>query len=470
MSVSKKPKTSVEAAETLRQLEGIVASTMDGIISIDSDERIILFNCAAEEMFGLPAAVALGQKISRFMPERFRAGHSDHISGFRNARVGTRRMGGPGVTSGLRANGLEFPIEASISQIGSAHSAISTVILRDITERRAAEDARDLLAREVDHRAKNVLAVVQALLSLTRAPSKEAFVYAVQGRVEALGRAHSLLAQNRWEGAKMLQIIADETAPYNRPGQVQIDGPDIIVTANAVQPISLLIHELATNAVKYGALSLETGRVAIRTSLLPDGEVGLRWTEVGGPPVQEPTTAGFGTTLIKEVSTRQLGGTVDIGWPRAGMQLTVTLPAAVHRVDFEPTPMARDQVTPAPRPSIGSRRVLVVEDESLVAMALCSDLAARGWEVLGPAASIEEAVQILAGTSAPDVAVLDVNLSGRLVYPLAEQLRAQGVPFIFCTGYERLDHHEPFRNDAILRKPVNIDHLIEQLRRLGAAA
>ena len=111
-----------------------------------------------------------------------------------------------------------------------------------------------------------------------------------------------------------------------------------------------------------------------------------------------------------------------------------------------------------------------MEDETLVAMALCADLAARGWEVMGPAASIEDAARILASASAPDVAVLDVNLSGTLVYPLAEQLRAQGVPFVFCTGYERLDHHEHFRNDAILRKPVDINLLTEQLRLLAAAA
>jgi len=468
--VPKKHNSQSGAAESLRQLEGIVASTMDGIISIDAGERIILFNPAAEEMFGLSAEQAIGQHISHFMPERHRAGHSQHIASFKSARISTRRMGALGAISGLRANGVEFPLEASISQIGSAGATIATVILRDITERRANEDARDLLAREVDHRAKNVLAVVQALLSLTRAPTKEAFIEAVRGRVSALGRAHSLLAQNRWEGAQILQVISDETSPYHRPGQLRVEGAGVILHANAVQPISLLIHELAINAVKYGAFSVETGRVAIRLSLLAGNQLEMRWTETGGPPVQEPAASGFGTTLIKEVSTRQLAGTVDIRWPIEGVEVTVVLPASAFRTDFGNMLLVPSEIKQAQGAVVGGRRILVVEDETLVAMALCADLAALGWEILGPAASIEEAVRILASTSPPDAAVLDVNLAGRLVYPLAEQLRAQGVPFIFCTGYERLDHHEPFCNDAIIRKPININQLVEQLHRLETAA
>ena len=235
----------------------------------------------------------------------FGAVYAEHIDSVKNAPIGARRM--LGAMRGVRTNGLEFPMEASVSEVGLAGATITTVILRDITKRRASEDARDLLAREVDHRAKNALAVVQAILSLTRAPTKAAFIEAVSGRVSALGRAHSLLAQNRWEGAKMLQIIADETAPYHRPGQLQVDGPGVVVAANAVQPVSLLIHELATNAVKYGAFSLESGRVTIRLTLLAEGDLELRWTEVGGPPVQQPATSGFGSTLIKAVAMRQLG-------------------------------------------------------------------------------------------------------------------------------------------------------------------
>src|SRR5258706_345876 len=159
----------------MRRLEGIVASAMDAIITINDQQAVILFNPAAERMFGLPAAEAMGAHISQFMPDRFRATHSDHIGRFAKTGVTNRQMGSLGAISGLRADGAEFPLEASISQVEVGGVKIATVILRDITERLANEEARHLLSREVDHRAKNALAVVQALVSLTKAPTKEQF-------------------------------------------------------------------------------------------------------------------------------------------------------------------------------------------------------------------------------------------------------------------------------------------------------
>jgi len=157
--------------ESRRRMEGIVESAMDALITVDADQRIILFNPAAEKMFGIKAASAIGAPIENFIPERFRPGHAEHIRRFKQVGVTTRRMGALGAVSGLRANGEEFPVEASISQVDIGGAKLATVILRDITERKANEEARHLLAREVDHRAKNALAVVQAVVSLTRAPT-----------------------------------------------------------------------------------------------------------------------------------------------------------------------------------------------------------------------------------------------------------------------------------------------------------
>ena len=150
------------AVDAMRRLEGIVASAMDGIITIDDEQRIILFNPAAERMFGLPASEALGEHISRFMPERYRPTHAAHIHHFAKTGVTTRQMGALGAIGGLRANGEEFPLEASISQIQIGEGKLATVILRGSTERKANEDSRQLLVREVDHQAKNALAVVQS--------------------------------------------------------------------------------------------------------------------------------------------------------------------------------------------------------------------------------------------------------------------------------------------------------------------
>ena len=455
--------------ESRRRMEGIVESAMDALISVDEDERIVLFNPAAERMFGVSSEEAIGGLISRFIPHRFRAGHSEHIRRFKDTGVTNRRMGALGAVSGMRANGEEFPVEASISQVQVGGARLATVILRDIAERRANEEARHLLAREVDHRAKNALAVVQALVSLTQAPTKEAFVAAVRGRVSALGRAHSLLAQNRWEGGNLAQIVAEETAAYQGSGRIHVQGPPLVLNPNAVQPVSLLIHELATNAIKYGALSVKTGRADLTWRILPDRELELRWRETGGPPVAEPTTRGFGSTLVKEVATRQLQGTLEMRWPMRGLQLVATFPSSIYRLD---TPGARPVAeSPPAAPAAGrAGRLLVVEDESLIALELCQGLMSLGWEIVGPAATVSEAMPLIDASDPVDAAVLDVNLGGSLVYPLAERLQSLGVPFVFCTGYQQLDDHRRFLSAPIVRKPVEITHLDRELRRLSSAA
>ena len=148
-------KTEDALARTTARLEGIVASAMDAIISVDAQQRIVVFNAAAERMFGMSAGVALGQSLGRFIPARFRAAHAGHIKQFGQTRVSTRRMGALGTVSGLRANGQEFPLEASISQVGAGGEKLFTVILRDITERQRVEDA----LRESEERYRGLLEV-----------------------------------------------------------------------------------------------------------------------------------------------------------------------------------------------------------------------------------------------------------------------------------------------------------------------
>lgn len=463
--------------DSRRRMEGIVESAMDALITVDDRQIIMLFNPAAEQIFGVAAAEAIGAHIARFIPERFRAGHSEHIARFKQTGVTNRRMGALGAISGLRANGEEFPLEASISQVEVGGRMIATVILRDITERKANEDARLMLSREVDHRAKNTLAVVQALVSLTRADTKEAFVAAVRGRVAALGRAHSLLALNRWAGGDLATIVADETAAYHRGGQIRLRGASILLNANAVQPLSLLIHELATNAVKHGALSRDVGQVEVSWRLNEDQALVIGWWESGGPVVTEPSTRGFGSTLVAEVSSRQLGGAIDLRWPGEGLRVTLTIPASVWRPQsILPQPDVDTTRTESPtegRPAatLGGR-ILVVEDDTLIALELCADLVQMGWQVMGPAASMEEANILLDANrdTPPDAAVLDLNLNGILAYPLAGRLQATGVPVVFCTGYEELYRPDRYLGCAVIRKPVNCNLLANELRRLALAA
>lgn len=460
------PESLRDAIDTKTRLEAIVASAMDAIITIDNEHKIIFFNPAAETMFGMHSSEALGLPIARFIPERFRGSHEGHIRRFGKTGETGRRMGALGAISGVRANGQEFPVEASISQAVVGKERLSTVILRDITERKANEEARALLAREVDHRAKNALAIVQALVSLTKAPTHDAFVEAVTGRVSALARAHSLLAQNRWSGAQLRKVIQDEVSAYERPGQVQYRGPDILLSPKAVQPIGLLIHELATNAVKYGALSVNKGRVDIEWKLKDGDQLYINWRESNGPDVTPPKQKGFGSSLITTVTGLQLGGEVEIEWHPKGILVSAYLPGGVMRpLDFAaPTPTADDDVAMLAESSHMTGKLLVVEDEMLIAMQMTESLKEAGWSVMGPAATMEEADQLLAGSGMPDAAILDVNLDGKTVFPLAESLRRRGVPILFCTGYETLDAEGRFEDCTKLRKPANVVQIITAVR------
>jgi two-component sensor histidine kinase len=198
----------------------------------------------------------------------------------------------------------------------------------DISDRKEHEERLKLLAAEVDHRAKNMLALVQIMLRQTRADSVKAFVGAAQGRVSALARAHALLSEQRWVGADLARLVQDELAPYRIQDRqrVLIDGPAVALSARAAQSCALALHELTTNAAKYGSLSTAEGRVEC-TWRREGGSVVLTWRERGGPAVRLPETRGFGMNVIERSIAQQLEGEVRFDWRREGLLCTLILPA-----------------------------------------------------------------------------------------------------------------------------------------------
>jgi PAS domain S-box-containing protein len=218
----------------------------------------------------------------------------------------------------------------------SAGAVVGAVnMLVDITERKATETAlreREallaLLAREVDHRAKNILATVQAIARRTQADSVPAYVEVLTGRILALSRAHTLLAEGQMVGADLKRLVEQELAAYSGgEGRVMISGFRLALGPESAQPLAMSIHELATNAAKYGALSVPGGRLAVEWSWAPDGRLVLRWTESGGPAVRKPSRQGFGSELI-EVLTRQLGGETSFEWRAQGLVCELNMPAS----------------------------------------------------------------------------------------------------------------------------------------------
>jgi PAS domain S-box-containing protein len=349
---------------------------------------------------------------------------------------------------------------------GRQHRLIGVTF--DVTDRHRAEEQRQLLMREVDHRAKNALAVVQSVVRLTRADDSANYAAAVEGRVRALARAHDLLARDRWAGASLANVVGEELAAQTVNGQVTTVGPSVLLDPEAVQPISMVLHELATNAAKYGAFSVPEGHVRLAWQL-GEGEEPFRleWIEQGGPPASAPTATGFGTRLIELTVKGQLGGTVEFDWAREGLNCVMTLPRRIIRgMATAPAAAAERSTNAEAKPAdLKGRRVLVVEDEAMIGAELVQSLSGAGCCPLGPFATVEDADAALAEDRPVDAAVLDVNLGRSDSLPLARGLLAAGVPVVVVTGYSVLPAAWASEKglSAVLHKPVDPVELVAAL-------
>jgi len=342
-------------------------------------------------------------------------------------------------------------------------------VVTDITERRSEDDARNALVAELDHRVKNVLASVQSLAaqSARKTTSLDAFLKTFAGRLDAMASAHTLLTATRWRGADIGNIAAAELGGL-APGQARWSGPEILLNPRATNALTLALHELATNAVKFGALSAETGRVSVTWTARQAGGFELTWIERGGPPVSAPTRRGFGATLLERVTGRELGGEAKIEFMASGVQATITADATAlaKRTTVLAAPIADAKSEGKPEPQVGAsagvftaasvrgQHIVIIEDALLLALELEAGLTEAGAKVVGMAADIEEAMKL--AETAFDVAVLDANLNGTPVTPVAERLKQRGKPFIFATGYGD-DAPAPEGFDApVVRKPYNV--------------
>ena len=337
-------------------------------------------------------------------------------------------------------------------------------VTMDITDRKEAEERQALLAREVDHRAKNAMAIVQSIVRLTKAGSIASYVSIIEGRIKALSRAHALLSNSRWQGADLDQLVDEELAPYRstHAGRLSISGPKVLLEPTKAQTLALALHELATNAVKYGALSAASGQLAVAWELQADA-LTIHWEESAGPEAQAPKVTGFGTQIITGSIERQLGGKAKFEWRPTGLCCTLTVPRGERTEGSEP---AKGEVRSASAPvrPLAARRVMIVEDEALVALVLADQLADMGISVVGPCSSVAAAKSAVLANEL-DAAILDVNLGGELVYPVADLLAARGVPFIFVTGYGHESIDRRFAHSPILEKPVEREVLEEMLGR-----
>ncbi|MGH6734870.1 MAG: HAMP domain-containing protein [Methyloceanibacter sp.] len=345
--------------------------------------------------------------------------------------------------------------------LNSIAATMQTEELNRELENRVAERTAELefLAREVDHRAKNILSVVQSICRLSKAENPEAYMVAVEGRIRSLSIAHTLLSESRWEGADLRKLVGQVLAPY-RPGATSTQGPDILLEPRTAQTIGLTLHELATNAAKYGALTAPSGTVTLQWDI-GNGALNMTWEEAGGPSVRGPIASGYGMRVIGG-SAEQLGGAASFEWQPSGLRCCVVIPLGANTKSMHKGFHAErtGEATRSTSLAMVGNRILVVEDEPLVAMNLTTSLAELGFNVVGPYSTLAKAAAAAVEMEV-DAALLDVNLSGKAVYPIADILASKNVPFAFITGYGTEALPRKYANAPVLQKPV--DHETLQL-------
>lgn len=364
----------------------------------------------------------------------------------------------PVVPAVLRAKVRVFvDLHRKTRELARMNDALEQRVAQRTADLEAAIERQELLAREVDHRARNALAVIQSIVSLTPVRSAEQFAEAVKGRIRAMASAHTLLSDTRWRGADLLRLVNEELAPYRHIAPVEVRGRAIDIMPTVAQSLALALHEMATNAAKYGALAEAGGGLKVSWRLT-DTELEFDWDERAARPIRAPEKAGFGARVIQSSVEGQLSGRVEREWREDGLLMRLAIPRR-HFAEIEDA--EAQQAAPAPaqrRPQpIGDRRILVLEDEPLVAMMMTRLVGEMGARIVGPFASVGEAASGLDGDI--DAALLDVSVGGELAYPLAEELRRRGTPLVFVTGYQASSIDPRFAGAPVLTKPVEPDEL-----------
>jgi PAS domain S-box-containing protein len=314
----------LESEQRLRFQASIIETSDDAIVSKNLDGIITSWNSGAERIFGYSASEAIGQAITLVIPvdrqseereilTRIRRGERiDHFETVRQGKHGTLII-----------------VSLTVSPVKDANGKIvgASKIARDITAQKKNQELITTLAREAEHRSKNLLANALATVNLSQSSSPEGLKQTIMGRIQALANVCSLFVATRWIGAELSEIAAQELAPYSEIDgkRVLIDGPQILLEPGIAQAIAVTLHELATNAAKYGALSKPNGQVCLKWFHAADDQLRLLWTERGGPAVQEPTRNGVGSRIIEGMIT-QLKGKVRFDWRKDGLICEIAVP------------------------------------------------------------------------------------------------------------------------------------------------
>lgn len=462
--------TALQLSEALHLLHAHGDNSPLAIVQLDPHFRVIAWSEGAERLFGWQAHEMIGKPVAEL--DWLHAEQLDDLVTMteelrdcpRNVRV----------LRALRKDGSEIECEWYNSALLAADGKLVSVNAQilDITERKRAEETQQLLIGELNHRVKNMLATVQAIAGQTMKHSSAPSEFADNffGRIQSLARVHSLLSNATWKGANVADLVRDQlNAGAVEASRMTASGPEICLAPQLALHLALILHELGTNAIKYGALSTSQGQVAV-CWFLENEQLHLKWAESGGPPPQLPSKRGFGTSLIEQSISAEGGGAHatynadgivwEITVPLSGTVAPEILEQGTKVVKPEDNPASSTDGAGKNAASLRGRRILIIEDEPLLALELATVLEEAGSVVIGPAGTPDEALHFIEST-ALDGALLDGNLRGLPVDDVAAALAKREVPFVFVSGYGRDSLPPTFREVPLLGKPYNQDQLLD---------
>jgi light-regulated signal transduction histidine kinase (bacteriophytochrome) len=360
--------------------------------------------------------------------------------------------------------GKALPFSAAELRIANTlRGALLEIVLRltDAAgeERRRAEERQTLLIAELNHRVRNILALVRGLVSQTRqrGGAVQDMMQTLDLRVQALARAHDQVSADRLAPASLTTLIETEASAFLGPkrDRVVIGGADVKLAPDAFTVMALVIHELVTNAAKYGALS-DNGKVNVSWQRDPQGNLALEWRESGGPPVTAPTRRGFGSTIIERSVPHELGGAAKIRYRVTGLEADFTVPARHVEASERgvlPEPVSGIVASSDDLLVLDDKVVLLVEDSLMIALECEAFLLQLGAREVLLASSVDDAHALIDGRPI-DLAVLDVNLGSETSLSIADTLVARSTPVIFATGYgEALSLPQKFAQTRTIVKP-----------------
>ncbi|MCI9868107.1 GAF domain-containing protein [Rhizobium skierniewicense] len=369
--------------------------------------------------------------------------------------------------------GRATPFSAREERIGEAiRQALIEVILRFANdaneERRRSTERQELLIAELNHRVRNILALIRSLVTKTIDLNGDvsSYVEALGGRVQALARAHDRVTKQSWGPASLAGLFEDEIAAHDATsGRLTLNGPDVQLQPQAISTMALVVHELVTNSCKHGALSAN-GRVDVAVRAVDGEGVYIKWRETGGPAVVAPNRRGFGSVIVERTIPFDLQGTAELRFLMPGLEADFFIPhhhvsvsgkSATFGTPARHRPSSTDE--PVSEQPLSAMNVLLLEDNMIIALEAEDMLRELGAASVSVASTIDEASRYVADQRF-HFAMLDINVGRGTSFDLATKLETAAIPFVFATGYgDQFAFNEGAAQHVVIQKPYERDHL-----------